>query len=154
MLHCLKYTQKLPISLQAGWEFFSSPYNLKTLTPEYLSFEIKSLSGNKIYAGQIIEYTIRPLANIPITWVTEITHVKEQEYFVDEQRFGPYQFWHHEHRFLEITGGIEIIDVIYYKMPLGFLGKMLNDIKVKSDLEKIFAFRKAKLDELFGIYII
>jgi len=152
MLHCLRYSQKLPISIDVAWNFFSSPTNLKILTPDYLNFKTVSISRDKIYAGQIIEYTIRPIANIPITWVTEITHVKENEYFVDEQRFGPYQFWHHEHHFAIIENGVEIADIIYYKMPFSFLGQLLNEYKVKKDLEKIFLFRKAKLDELFGVY--
>jgi len=152
MLNCLRYSHQLPIGLESAWEFFSSPNNLKTLTPEYLNFEIVSLSREKIYAGQVIEYIIRPIANIPITWVTEITHVKHHEYFVDEQRFGPYQFWHHEHHFAAISGGVEITDIIYYKMPLGYIGNLLNAYKVKKDLKKIFSFRQTKLDSIFGAY--
>ncbi|MBS0629393.1 MAG: SRPBCC family protein [Verrucomicrobia bacterium] len=149
----LKYRQILPISVDQAWEFFSSPTNLKTITPNYLQFEMTSQEEEKqMYAGQMIIYRIRPLWQIPIKWVTEITHVQKPLYFIDEQRFGPYNFWHHEHRFKPVPGGTEISDMIYYKLPLGPLGSLINRLKVRKDLENIFAFRKAKLEELFGKY--
>ncbi|MBA3603920.1 MAG: SRPBCC family protein, partial [Parachlamydiaceae bacterium] len=102
----LKYLQKIPLSLEESWDFFSSPKNLKILTPEHLGFEILNDLGNKkMYPGQIITYNVRPILNIPLEWVTEITHVQEPNYFVDEQRFGPYKFWHHEHHFKPIPNG-------------------------------------------------
>ncbi len=149
----LKYSQKLPLTLEDSWKFFSSPANLKILTPEHLRFEMTSDHENKkMYAGQIIAYTIRPLYNISLEWVTEITQVHEPYYFIDEQRFGPYKFWHHEHRFNSIPNGVEVTDTIYYKMPFGFVGKVLQFIKVKHDLEAIFSYRRAKLEKLFGVY--
>jgi ligand-binding SRPBCC domain-containing protein len=105
-----------------------------------------------MYAGQIIAYTIQPIWNISIEWVSEITHLHEPYYFVDEQRFGPYKLWHHEHRFNSLPKGVEIIDKIYYKMPFGFLGKALHYFKVKQDLEAIFSYRHLKLESLFGTY--
>ena len=149
----LKYRQRVPLSLEACWEFFSSPANLKTITPTHLDFKMKSASyEGKMYPGQLIAYTIRPVLNFPIEWVTEITHVEELTYFIDEQRFGPYKFWHHEHRFYAISGGVEMVDTISYKVPFGFLGKLLNHLKIKSDIEEIFAYRRTKLEEIFGIY--
>jgi len=149
----LKYSQKLPLSLEDSWNYFSSPENLKILTPEHLGFEMTSeLENRKMYPGQIIAYKIRPAFNLPLEWISEITQVQEPYYFIDEQRFGPYKFWHHEHRFNAISNGVEVIDTIYYKMPFGILGKFLHQIKVKHDLEAIFSYRHAKLEKLFGTY--
>ncbi|KAF3361694.1 hypothetical protein PHSC3_001817 [Chlamydiales bacterium STE3] len=106
-----------------------------------------------MYPGQIIAYTIRPLWQIPIEWVTEITQAQEPHYFIDEQRFGPYKFWHHEHRFYPIPNGVEIIDLIHYKLPFGPLGKAFHHFKVKKDLEQIFFYRKAFMEEKFGQYV-
>jgi len=150
----LKYLQKVPLSLEESWNFFSSPANLKILTPEHLGFEITNdLENKKMYAGQIIAYTIRPVLNFPIEWVSEITDVQEPHYFIDQQRFGPYKFWHHEHRFNPISNGVELVDIVYYKMPFGILGKALHYLKVKQDLQTIFAYRQKKLEKLFGPYI-
>lgn len=150
-MHRLYYAQKLPITLEKAWDFFSSPTNLSTITPEYMQFNI-TCATPPMYSGQIITYTIRPLLNIPITWVTEITHVEPQVYFIDEQRFGPYRFWHHEHRFNAIPNGVEITDHVQYLLPLGPLGRVVNKFKVESDVKEIFRYRKVKLEQLFGVY--
>jgi ligand-binding SRPBCC domain-containing protein len=152
-MYYLKYSQKLPLTLEACWNFFSSPANLRTLTPDYLNFKITSLESEIMYAGQIIVYDIHPILNLPIEWVTEISHVEKPYYFIDEQRFGPYKFWHHEHHFKPIVSGIEMMDIIYYQLPFGILGQALHAIKIKRDLENIFAYRRAKLEKLFGPYI-
>ncbi len=103
-----------------------------------------------MYAGQVISYTVRPLAGIPMTWVTEITHVNTPNYFVDEQRFGPYAFWHHQHFLKEVPGGVEMRDIVHYALPLGLLGRLANSLLVKNKLQKIFDFRHKKLESLFG----
>ena len=90
-------TQNLPITLEQAWDFFSDPKNLKTITPEYMGFDIIAGADRLMYPGQIIEYRVSPLLGIKTKWVTEITHVVPNEYFVDEQRFGPYTLWHHKH---------------------------------------------------------
>lgn len=152
-MHHLTYVQNIPLSIQTAWDFFSSPTNLKILTPEHLDFRITSqVDGMKMYPGQIISYTIRPLLHIPIEWVTEITHVQDYTYFIDEQRFGPYKFWHHEHRFQAIPNGVQMTDTIYYTLPFGILGKALNALHVRSQIEEIFSYRKAKMHTLFGQY--
>jgi ligand-binding SRPBCC domain-containing protein len=152
-MRCLRYKQKLPLSVEESWSFFSSPTNLKLLTPEHLGFEITTEHQmSEMYAGQIISYIIRPIWNIPIEWVSEIAHVQEPHYFIDVQRFGPYKFWHHEHRFNPIPNGVEMVDTIFYKMPFGIFGKALNALKVKHELETIFAYRHAKLEQMFGPY--
>ncbi|MBA3237420.1 MAG: SRPBCC family protein [Parachlamydiaceae bacterium] len=153
-MYRIKYTQKIPLSLEESWEFFSTPANLKILTPKHLGFEIRNSEDMcKMYAGQVISYTIYPLYGIPVEWVSEITHVEENSYFIDQQRFGPYKYWHHEHRFQAIPNGVEIVDIVYYKMPLGILGKALHYLKVKRDVEEIFSYRGAVLEKLFGPYV-
>ena len=142
--------QKLPISVEKAWEFLSSPRNLKRITPKYMSFDILSGNEKPMYAGQIIQYIVTPILGIKTKWVTEITHVKENEYFVDEQRFGPYALWHHKHFIKEIEGGVEMEDIIDYKVPMGLLGQIAHPILVKPKLEEIFAYRQKKLIELFG----
>ena len=142
--------QKLPISVEKAWKFLSSPKNLKTITPEYMSFDILSGAEKPMFAGQIIQYIVTPILGIKTKWVTEITHVKELEYFVDEQRFGPYALWHHKHFIKKIKGGVEMEDIIDYKVPMGILGRLAHPILVKPKLEEIFAYRQKKLIELFG----
>ena len=148
-LYTLKATQFLPISKNKAWEFLSSPKNLKIITPEYMGFDILSGADRKMYPGQIIQYIVTPVMGIKTKWVTEITHVKEGEYFVDEQRFGPYALWHHKHFIKEVEGGVEMEDIIDYKLPFGFLGQLLHPILVKPKLNEIFSYRKEKLRVLF-----
>jgi len=145
------YKQKLNINLLKAWEFFSNPLNLRLITPPWLNFKVTSKEVNKMYEGQIITYKVRPLFNIPVTWVTEITHVSEPYYFVDEQRFGPYKMWHHEHKFKEVSEEmIEMEDTVTYIIPFGILGIILNEIIVKRKIDEIFYYRKKILDSLFN----
>lgn len=152
-MHHLKYVQKLPLTLDECWNFFSSPGNLKLITPQYLGFELSEADPSaKMYPGQIVTHKISPLRFVTYNWVTEITHVKELDYFIDEQRFGPYKFWHHEHRFRPISGGVEMTDLVHYIMPFGFIGHYLHQFFVRKDLEQIFQYRKQRLEEIFGKY--
>lgn len=149
--YSLKAVQKIPVSLEVAWEFFSNPANLQTITPNNLGFKILSKHhGEKMYHGQIIEYKVSPVLGIPIYWMTEITHVKDNEFFVDEQRFGPYALWHHQHHFKEIDGGVEMTDIVHYRNPLWFLGDIANSILVKKQLKEIFNYRIQKVEEMFG----
>jgi ligand-binding SRPBCC domain-containing protein len=149
-VYSLKTVQKIPISLDAAWDFFSSPANLKEITPNNLGFNIVSrYHGEKMYPGQIIEYTVKPLLGIPLYWMTEITHVEPLKYFVDEQRFGPYTLWHHQHHFNEIAGGVEMTDIVHYKVPLWILGDIANAILVKAQLKTIFDYRFQAVEERF-----
>ena len=144
--------QNLPISIDTAWEFLSSPKNLKTITPDYMGFNILSGADRPMYPGQIIQYIVTPILGIKTKWVTEITHVEHKKYFVDEQRFGPYALWHHKHFINEIDGGVEMEDIIDYKVPMGILGQLVHPILVKPKLEEIFSYRTTKLEELFGKY--
>ena len=150
-VYSLKKVQTLPISLTDAWDFFSSPANLATITPAHLGFKIISLHhGEKMYPGQIIEYTVKPFLGIPIYWLTEITHVEDQEFFIDDQRYGPYLMWHHQHHFKQTKAGVEMTDIIHYKLPLWFLGDIANSLFVKNQLEKIFDYRFKKAEKIFG----
>ncbi|MBT0608159.1 SRPBCC family protein [Aequorivita echinoideorum] len=151
-IYKLDSTQRLPITLDNAWKFFSDPKNLKTITPDYMGFDIISDIDSTMFPGQIIEYIVTPVLGIKTKWVTEITHVTENKYFVDEQRFGPYALWHHKHFFKEIDGGVEMRDVVHYKIPLGILGQMVHPLLVKPKLDEIFEYRKNKLIELFGTH--
>ena len=111
---------------------------------------ISRYQGSKMYPGQVIEYTVKPLLNIPMYWMTEITHVQPNEFFVDEQRFGPYRMWHHQHHFKEVTGGVEMTDIVHYKIPGWWIGDVMNTLYVKKQLNKIFDYRFKKVEELFG----
>lgn len=149
-LYQLHAKQSLPISTEEAWEFLSKPENLKVITPPHMGFHILSGNGRKMFPGQIIQYQVSPFKGYTTKWVTEITHVKEGEYFVDEQRFGPYALWHHKHFINPITGGVEMEDIIDYKIPFGILGQLIHPIIVKKQLRQIFSYRERKLKELFG----
>jgi len=117
-----------------------------------MGFEIISGADKNIYAGQIIQYIVTPVAGIKSKWVTEITHVKDKAYFIDEQRFGPYAFWHHTHFIKEIPNGVAMEDIVHYKVPFGFLGQLIHPFLVQPKLKEIFEYRKKKLIEMYGPY--
>lgn len=149
--HSIKTVQKIPISLDKAWNFFSNPANLQAITPSNMGFSIISKHhGERMYAGQIIEYTVKPVFGIPLYWMTEITQVIDKGYFIDEQRFGPYSLWHHQHHFKAIEGGVEMTDIVHYKNPLGFLGRIANALFVRKQLQGIFNYRFTKVAALFG----
>ncbi|MFY7757908.1 MAG: SRPBCC family protein [Flavobacterium stagni] len=149
-IYTLHAKQFLPITLDEAWDFFSDPMNLNTITPDDMGFKTLSGADRKMYPGQIIQYIVTPLLNIPMKWVTEITHVDHKKFFVDEQRFGPYALWHHKHFFKEVPGGVEMEDIVDYKLPMGILGQLMHPILVKPRLHQIFDYRRKKLIELFG----
>ena len=143
--------QRIPISLEQAWDFFSNPANLQRITPDGMGFEIISqYHGNKMYPGQLIEYKVKPLLGVPLYWMTEITHVQDRQYFIDEQRFGPYALWHHQHHFKAIEGGVEMVDIVHYRIPLGIFGDLANKLFVRSKLKGIFDYRFEAVEKLFG----
>ncbi len=149
-MYQLKRTQFVKSDLQTCWDFFSSPKNLKEITPEYMGFDVLVELPEKMYEGLMIEYIVRPLLGIPMKWITEIKYVHDKQFFVDEQRKGPYKIWHHEHHFKEVEGGVEMTDIVSYEIPLGILGRIAHPIIVKKKLEEIFDYRFKRVDELFG----
>jgi ligand-binding SRPBCC domain-containing protein len=145
----LETTQRLPIGLEEAWSFFSNPNNLARITPRSLGFQVTSDVPERMYPGLIITYRITPLLGVAMTWVTEITHVQEPVYFVDEQRFGPYRFWHHQHHFREIDGGVEMRDVVHYAPPSP-AAPLIDRVLVGPRVRQIFEHRKDVLAERFG----
>lgn len=144
-------TQKLPTTIEKIWDFISSPENLKEITPDHMGFNITGNTGTgKMYPGMIITYKVSPVLGIKMTWVTEITQVRESEYFVDEQRVGPYAMWHHQHKIEPIEGGVLMTDIVSYKPPLGFLGAIANTLFIKQQLKGIFDYRTVALEKKFG----
>ena len=149
----LKTEQQIPAALSEVWDFISSPVNLKDITPPYLGFLVTGMTGGeKMYAGMIITYVVKPVLGIPLQWMTEITHVREGEYFIDEQRIGPYRFWHHQHMLKEIDGGVLMTDIVTYAPPLGIIGAVSNRLFIKSKLSDIFAFRKSAVEKRYGMW--
>ena len=153
-VHQLKIIQRIPVSLDTAWDFFSHPKNLDKLTPEHLRLKYTNeLFGDEMYPGQVITYKVKPVLGIPLFWMTEITHVREKQFFVDEQRFGPYSFWHHQHHFKSIDGGVEMTDLIHYKVPGWLLGDLANKLFIRQQLENIFKFRYQRVEDLFGRWV-
>ncbi|WP_053977290.1 SRPBCC family protein [Mangrovimonas xylaniphaga] len=151
-IYTLHRIQNLPISVEEAWQFLSNPKNLKTITPDYMGFHIISGAEKSMFPGQIVQYWVSPILGIKTKWVTEITHVENHKYFVDEQRFGPYALWHHKHFIKPIEGGVQMEDVIDYKLPFGILGQMVHPFLVRPKLEEIFQYRFEKLEAIFGKY--
>jgi ligand-binding SRPBCC domain-containing protein len=149
-LYSLHTEQFLPITLDEAWHFFSAPQNLQKLTPSDLDFKITSPKMDAVYQGQMITYNIKIFPIIPTKWVTEITALEERKYFIDEQRFGPYKLWHHQHHFEEVEGGVIMKDIIHFKLPFALLAPIAYKLFVKKKLREIFTFRHAVLDELIS----
>jgi len=149
-----KFESDLPIPLAEAWDFFSSPLNLAKITPPEMNFVVTSgyTADTKMYPGMLISYKVSPVFGIKMNWITEITHVKDMEYFVDEQRSGPYAMWHHQHHFKEIKGGVHMTDILTYAIPYGILGRLANTILVDREVKKIFAYREQAVNDLFGVY--
>ncbi len=150
-LYRLHTLQRLPITMDTAWAFFSSPKNLPLITPAWLDFQMTNAVPEVMHAGAIITYTIRPMLGLKVRWATEITHAEAPRLFVDEQRFGPYRFWHHQHHFRPVAGGTEVEDLVHYALPFGPLGRLAHTLTVRRRLEAIFAFRRQALAERFGV---
>ena len=147
-LEKLERLQILPLTLAEVWDFFGRPENLPRITPPWLGFRVTSVPQQAMYAGMIISYTVRPLLGLALSWVTEITHCVEPRFFVDEQRLGPYRFWHHQHHFREVPGGVEMRDLVHYRLPFGPLGRLASGL-VRRRLEAVFDYRRQAVQQLF-----
>jgi len=150
-IYTLTSEQILPLSLEQAWEFFTVPTNLDKITPGEMNFKITNNPPPKTYKGQIITYKIGILPGVKANWITEITHLEDKKFFVDEQRFGPYAMWHHEHHFQEIeTGKVKMTDIVNYKLPLGFLGDLFGGAIIKNKVQSIFESRYQILEKTFS----
>ena len=142
--------QIINATIDEVWDFISSPKNLKKITPEHMGFDIRTPNlPDKRYEGMIISYTVKPMLGISTNWVTEITHVKDKHYFVDEQRVGPYTLWHHQHIITPLENGVLMKDIVSYKPPMGLLGNMANALFIRKMLNQIFAHRTKVLEKIF-----
>jgi ligand-binding SRPBCC domain-containing protein len=145
------HEQLFQASVADMWSFISAPKNLKEITPDYMGFEVTTpYLSEKMYAGMIISYKVSPVLNFKVDWVTEITHVKENEFFVDEQRIGPYKLWHHQHHLIQMKEGVLMRDIVTYQPPFGFLGALANKLLISKKLNEIFSYRKVVLEKKFG----
>lgn len=147
--------QKIPAPIDEVWDFISSPVNLKVITPDHMGFDITSTSKglpDKMCPGMIISYKVSPMLGLKMTWVTEITQVKEKEFFVDEQRIGPYAMWHHQHRLIPLEDGVLMKDIVTYQPPMGLLGDLANTVFIDKKLKEIFGYRIRAMEEKFGKY--
>jgi len=143
---------ELKTDIQTLWNFISQPENLSKITPPQMDFRItfrSSLEYGKMYSGQIIAYKVKPLPFFNASWVTEIIQVQEKKFFIDEQRFGPYRFWHHQHMIKEVPGGVEMTDIVSYKLPLGFIGRWFGGRLVRRQLKNIFDYRTRQMETIF-----
>ena len=147
-------TQKIPVELKEVWDFISSPENLKEITPPEMGFTVTSQThSQKMYSGMIITYKVTPMLGIKVNWMTEITQVKDFEYFIDEQRVGPYALWHHQHKIEPIDGGVLMTDIVTYQPPFGILGAIANSLFIQNKLAQIFNYRTFALEQKFGKFI-
>ncbi len=151
MVHYLHREQMIPAPREEVWRYFCDPKNLNEITPPDMNFEICVGGEAQMYAGQLIEYRVEFIRGLRSLWLTEIAHVRPGEYFVDEQRVGPYRFWYHEHRFEAHPAGTKMIDHVTYVIPFGWLGDMLNALWIRNRLKAIFDFRQQKITSLFGV---
>ena len=150
--YALHFETFIPTSIDKAWDFFTSPLNLAKITPPDMGFRVTSdfNPGAKVYPGMIITYKVSPLFGIKLNWMTEITHVEQNKYFVDEQRFGPYALWHHQHHFKAVDGGVQMTDVVNYAIGYGFIGRMANALFVAKKLGQVFAYRERVIKKIFG----
>ncbi len=147
------HEQLFHASVEEMWRFISAPKNLKEITPDYMGFEVTTpYLSEKMYAGMIISYKVSPVLNFKVDWVTEITHVKENEFFVDEQRIGPYKLWHHQHHLIQMKEGVLMRDIVTYQPPFGILGALANKLLISKKLNEIFNYRKVVLEKKFGSF--
>ena len=149
-LYSFTRTQNLPITIEEAWDYFSNPRNLNEITPQKLNLTMTCTLPENMYIGLLITYKVRPVLGIPLNWVTEITNIEEPLLFVDEQRFGPYRFWHHQHHFRKISGGVEMKDIVSYALPFDPFSRPINALIVRSKLNSIFDFRFRFLQQKYG----
>ncbi|SIS58902.1 SRPBCC family protein [Salimicrobium flavidum] len=148
-IYKIERTQQLPISISEAWAFFSSAENLSRITPPWMKFEVTGELPEHMYPGMVATYRLQPVFGITLKWVTEITHMEENKYFIDEQRHGPYRFWHHQHHFKEIENGVEMTDIVHYALPYAMIGRLAHRINIEKKLNEIFKYRHQKVEEIF-----
>lgn len=146
-----KTSQLVKATAAECWNFFSNPVNLSKITPPEMNFRILfPVPVPEMYQGMIIQYKVSPLFNLPMEWITEISHVEKFRYFVDNQLHGPYKLWHHQHLFEETDAGILMTDIVTYKLPFGMPGAWIAGKFVAKKVEEIFNYRQRVIEEVFN----
>lgn len=149
-VYSVKYKQFIPSDLGTVWQFFSVPLNLSQITPTEMKFKVlHKTGGDQMYSGQLISYRVSPFPLLRLRWTTEIKAVTYQEYFIDDQKFGPFALWNHHHFFYKKENGVEMIDEVSYALPLGLLGRLANTLFVAKRVAAIFRFRKKAIENIF-----
>jgi ligand-binding SRPBCC domain-containing protein len=149
-IHRISKTQVLPIALEDAWNFFASPANLPKITPPWLNLRPTSEFPEEMHPGLIVTYDVAPFPGLKVNWVTEIAHIVPGTLFVDEQRAGPYRFWHHQHHFRPVPAGTEMRDIVHYALPFGLIGDLVAGRMVRKRVRAIFDYRTTVLSEQFG----
>ena len=149
-LERIQTVQRLPIQLEEAWDFFTSPKNLRLITPHWLDFQLNQEPPEYMHPGTIISATIRPFPVYSTNWISEITHIRPPQFYITEQRFGPFKMWHHEHHFTAIDDGVEIEDIIMYGMHFGKIGSLFHNVFIRKKLHDAFSFRAQALEQRFG----
>ncbi len=149
-LERIQTVQRLPIQLEEAWDFFTSPKNLSLITPHWLDYRINLDPPEYLHPGTIISASIRPVPVISTSWISEITHIRPPQFYITEQRFGPFKMWHHEHHFRAIDEGVEIEDIIMYGMHFGMIGSFVHNIYLRKRLHDVFSYRAQALEQRFG----
>ncbi len=149
-LERLHTVQRLPIQIEEAWDFFTSPKNLRLITPPWLDFRLISDPPEYMHPGTIVASEIRPLPGISLKWISEITHIRPPHFYITEQRFGPFKMWHHEHHFRAHEEGIEVEDIVMYGLYLGPIGALAHDVYVRKKLHEVFTFRAQAIEQRFG----
>ncbi len=145
----LERRQRVPAPLQTVFAFFKDPYNLSTITPPWLHFQVRSATDNPVREGTRIRYRLR-WHIFPMRWESRITEYREGEAFADEMLVGPYRSWYHRHRFRSVEGGVEVFDRVEYALRFGPLGRLAHALVVRKQLEEIFAYRARRIAALFA----
>jgi ligand-binding SRPBCC domain-containing protein len=139
------------MTIQDAWSFFSSPYHLNDITPDFFHVTITSKVPEKIYAGLMISYQMKAVFGIPMNWLSEVSHCDEPKRFVYEQRIGPFKFWSHEVCLTQQQNGLLLEDIMFYAMPVGWLGQLINTVLIADKLNRIFDTRHTYLQSKFGM---
>lgn len=150
-IYRLYYRQVLNLPRDEAWLFFSSPHHLNSITPDFFTIKPTSEVPEQIYSGLMISYSMKAVLGIPMDWLSEISHCEPLNFFVYEQRIGPFKFWSHEVRLTEMDTGIILEDIVFYAMPLGMIGRLVHQFFIARKLTDIFTTRRAYLAERWGL---
>ncbi|MGR9073685.1 MAG: SRPBCC family protein [Gammaproteobacteria bacterium] len=150
-IHRMHFRQGLALKPDQAWDFFSSPFRLNEITPDFFHVTVTSEVPEEIYAGLMVSYSMKAVFGIPMAWLSEISHSDKPRYFVYQQRIGPFLFWSHEVRLTEQDSGVILEDIVFYAMPLGWIGEFLHKFLIAGRLERIFAVRRKVLAGRWGL---